>query len=102
MEQFISVSETFNTTAGRTNGIVTNGLVGHLMGIPVFISNQTIDATTSNSRILILKKNSLGYIFQKNIAVEVERESKLLADNVIASALYAVKLTDKTGVSVLV
>ncbi len=102
MEQFVSVAETFNTGAGRSNGLVVNGLVGYILGVPVYISNQTMDATSGNSRILILKKNSCGYIFQKNVTVEVEREGKLLADDVIASALFAVKATDLEGISVLV
>ena len=51
--------------------------------------------------IAIVKKNALGYVYQKSATVEEEREGKLLATDLIASELYATKLVNANGVSVL-
>ena len=49
----------------------------------------------------MVKKNAVGYIFQKDIAIEEEREAKLLATDIVASSLYATKVIDKDGVVIL-
>ena len=59
------------------------------------------DATNSEPVIAIVKKGALGYIMQKETTIEEEREAKLLATDLIASNLYAVKLLDAKGVSIL-
>jgi len=100
MPEFISVGITFNTGAGTTNGLVVDNMAGYWCGIPVFVSNQVIDPT-DGERIYIIKKNSLAYILQRNVKIEIEREGKLLADDIIASVLFGTKLLEPTGLSVI-
>ena len=57
--------------------------------------------TAKESKTYIVKRETLGYVFQRNINIEEERESKLLATDIIASSLYAVKLLDTDGAVVL-
>lgn len=49
----------------------------------------------------VVKTGAIGYIMQKETTVEEEREAKLLATDLVASNLYAVKLLDTKGVSIL-
>ena len=49
----------------------------------------------------IIKKNALGVIWQKEVMIEEEREGKLLATDLIASDLYAVKLLNTKGCVIL-
>ena len=71
-------------------------------GIPVIMCNNgTYDETAKESKTYIVKREALGYVFQRNINIEEERESKLLATDIIASSLYAVKLLDTDGAVVL-
>lgn len=101
MDAFTSVEKTFNK-AEQSNGLVVDGVVGYFLGIPVIVcNNNTYDTTASESKTYIVKRDALGYIFQRDIQIEEERESKLLATDIIASSLYAVKLLDTSGVAVL-
>ena len=96
MPEFTSTALTYQTNG---NGIVQNGVIGHYIGIPVIVTNNgTYDTSKSECKTYIVKKDSLGYVFQKNITLEEEREAKLLATDVVASSLYATKLLDDTGV----
>ncbi len=105
MDEFTSAEKT-NTAVG--NGIVRDGLVGLFNNIPVILSNDGTSGTVSvggsdkNAKMLfIVKKDALGYVYQKEAQVEEEREAKLLATDLVASELYAVKLVKSNGVSVL-
>lgn len=103
MDEFTSINKTF---AADGNGKVTDGVCGYWMGsIPVILSNNgTAYKDGSNNDVLmlaIIKKNALGYVYQKQATVEEEREGKLLATDLIASELYATKLVNANGVSVL-
>ena len=101
MDAFTNVQKTFNL-AEQANGIVTDGVIGYYAGIPVILcDNGTYDATTKECKTYIVKRNSLGYVFQRNIAVEEEREAKLLATDIVAHALYATKLLDTSGVVII-
>lgn len=101
MDAFTSVEKTFNK-AEQANGLVVDGVVGYFVGIPVILcNNNTYDAGTSECKTYIVKRDALGYVFQRNINIEEERESKLLATDIIASSLYAVKLLDTSGAVVL-
>ncbi len=101
MDAFTNVQKTFNM-AEQANGIVTDGVIGYYAGIPVILcDNGTYDATTKECKTYIVKRNSLGYVFQRNIAVEEEREAKLLATDIVAHALYATKLLDTSGVVII-
>ena len=100
MPEFISIAISFNTTDGKTNGIIRNGLAGYFQGIPVYVSSLVMDSV-NGSRTYFIKRDALAYIFQRGINVEVEREAKLFADVVITSTLYATKLLVPSGVSIL-
>ena len=101
MDFFTSVEKTFNK-AEQANGVVVDGVVGYFAGVPVIMcDNGTYDNTAKECKTYIVKRNALGYIFQRNINIEEERESKLLATDIIASALYATKLLDTSGAVVL-
>lgn len=96
MTEFVSTNYTYQNTA---NGIIVDGVVGHYIGIPVVICNNgTYDSAKAECKTYIVKVNSLGYVFQKDITVEEEREAKLLATDIVASSLYACKLIDNKGV----
>ena len=105
MDEFTSAEKT-NTAVG--NGIVRDGVVGLFNNIPVIISNDGTSGTVSvggsdkNAKMLfIIKKDALGYVTQQEAQIEEEREAKLLATDLVASELYAVKLVKSNGVSVL-
>lgn len=101
MDSFTSVEKTFNK-AEQANGLIVDGVVGYFIGIPVIMCNNgTYDETAKESKTYIVKREALGYVFQRNINIEEERESKLLATDIIASSLYAVKLLDTDGAVVL-
>lgn len=105
MDEFTSAEKT-NTAVG--NGIVRDGVIGLWNNIPVILSNNGTSGkiTVGNAEkdakmLLIIKRDALGYVYQKQAQVEEEREGKLLATDLIASELYAVKLVKSNGVSVL-
>lgn len=99
MDEFTSTEKTY---ASMGNGFVENGLCGYWLGIPIIVcDNNTYDTTASECKTYMVKKNAVGYIFQKDIAIEEEREAKLLATDIVASSLYATKVIDKDGVVIL-
>lgn len=99
MSEFVSNNFTYQTD---NNGKVANGVIGYFLGIPVILcDNNTWDKNKSEAKTYIVKKNSIGYIFQKEVTVEEEREAKLLATDIVASSLYATKLLNSKGVVVL-
>lgn len=100
MDEFVSVSKTF---ARDRNGVVENGVIGYWLGvIPVIIcDNNTYDTNLMECKTYLVKKNALGVIWQKEVTIEEEREGKLLATDLIASDLYAVKLMDTKGCAVI-
>lgn len=100
MDEFISISKTY---AKDGNGIVENGVCGYWLGtIPVIIcDNNTYDTNLLEAKTYIVKKDALGVIWQKEVSIEEEREGKLLATDLIASALYAVKLMDTKGCAII-
>lgn len=106
MDAFTSANKTY---AADGNGIVRDGVIGLWNGsIPVILSNNgtsgkiTVSGNEKDAKMLfIVKKDALGYVYQKQATVEEEREAKLLATDLVASELYAVKLVKSNGVSVL-
>ena len=100
MDEFISISKTY---AKDGNGVVENGVIGYWLGvIPVIIcDNNTYDTNLLECKTYIVKKNALGVIWQQEVTIEEEREGKLLATDLIASDLYAVKLMDTKGCAVI-
>lgn len=101
MDTFTSIEKTYNK-AEQANGIVVDGIIGYFMGIPVIMcDNGTYDETAKECKSYIVKREALGYVFQRNISIDEEREAKLLATDIIAHSLYAVKLLDTNGAVVL-
>lgn len=101
MDEFTKIDKTYSVIG---NGIVdNNNCIGFWNGtIPVYLSDQMVDVQNGNEPVMaIVKKGALGYIMQKETSVEEEREAKLLATDIVASNLYAVKLLDSKGVSLL-
>lgn len=96
MPEFVGTNYTYQK--GNDNGIVKDGVIGYYMGIPITTCNNgTYDKVKAECKTYFVKKNSLGYVFQKGITVEEEREAKDLATDIVASSLYAVKLLDLKG-----
>lgn len=54
------------------------------------------DTSASECKTYMVKKNALGYVFQKAINIEEEREAKLLATDIVASSLYVCKGDEPT------
>ena len=101
MDAFTSVEKTYNK-AEQGNGLIVDGVVGYFIGIPVILCNNgTYDNEAKECKTYIVKRNALGYVFQRDIHIEEERESKLLATDIVASSLYAVKLLDTDGAVVI-
>lgn len=99
MPEFVDSTKTFQTNG---NGIVANGVIGYYFGVPVVVTNNgTWDSTASECKSYLVKKDALGFVFQKNVSVEEDRQALLLCSDVVASSLYATKLIDDTGVVVL-
>jgi hypothetical protein len=96
MDEFVDTARTYQTNG---NGLVTNGVIGYYFGVPVIVTNNgTWDSTASECKTYIVKKDALGYVFQKNITLEEDRQALLLATDIVASSLYSTKLLDETGV----
>ena len=100
MDEFVNTALTYQSN-GNGNGLVKNGIIGHYFGIPVIVtSNGTWDTTKLEAKTYIIKKDALGYVFQKNITLEESRQALLLATDVVASSLYSTKLLDDSGIVV--
>ncbi|MFI3325939.1 MAG: hypothetical protein R3Y35_07170 [Clostridia bacterium] len=90
------------TVSQNKNGIVQDNIIGFFMGVPVIMTNNgTWDSTNSECNTFIIKKGALGYVKQKEVSIEVEREGKLLCNDIIASSLYATKVIDTDGIVVI-
>lgn len=101
MDEFTKIDKTYATMG---NGIVDNeNCIGLWNGTtPVYLSDMMVDSANGNEPVFaVVKKGALGYIMQKETTLEEEREAKLLATDLVASNLFAVKLLDSKGVSIL-
>ncbi len=99
MPEFTSVEKTYQTAG---NGIIKNGLVGYWMGIAVIVTNNgTYDSAISECVTYFVQKGSLGYVKQKEVELEVERESKLFANDIVVGSLYATKVLDADGIVII-
>ncbi len=98
MDEFMSNTKT-NAVLG--NGVVIDGCIGYWNGsIPVIVSDN---GTYKNgkSMLAIIKNDAIGVIWQKTPSIEEEREATLRATVLVTDELYAVKLGQVDGVSVL-
>ena len=99
MNEFVSVEKTYKHDG---NGLIKNGLVGYWFGIPVVLTNNgTYDSTASECKSYMIKKGALGYVKQQDVTLEIEREGKLLANDIIVSDLYATKVMDADGIVII-
>lgn len=91
-----------NTTTMDGNGLIRNGLLGFYRGIAVYISDkETYDDVTQSCVTLIIKNGALGYMFAKDLDIELEREAKLKCTDIVADAIFATALVKDDGVVVL-
>ncbi|CAK7015433.1 hypothetical protein [Tissierella sp.] len=91
-----------NTTTVAGNGLISNGLLGYYRGIPVFISDKgTYDDVTTSCITFVIKKGAIGYKMAKDLDIELEREAKLKATDIVCDAIYATALVKDDGVVVL-
>lgn len=98
----VEFTDANNTTTMGENGLIRNGLLGFYRGIPVYISDkETFDNETQTCITLIIKNGALGYMFAKDLDIELEREAKLKCTDVVADAIYATALVKEDGVVVL-
>lgn len=97
MDGFIKSDITYVTDG---NGIVTNGVIGHYMGLPVVLSDRLYDATNQEGFLLFIKKGSLGYMPKEVPFVETERKPAERSTTIYTSQVYATKLTDEAGIVV--
>lgn len=97
MPEFTSIEKTYQTSQ---NGIVKNNVIGKIMGIDVIVTNN---GTFKNNETVsyLIKKGALGYVKQQEIGLEIEREGKLLANDIIVSSLFATKIMDLDGIVVI-
>ena len=105
MDEFSSANKT-NTAYG--NGIVADNILGFWNGIPIYLCDTgtsyeiTVEGSKKNAVMFaVLKKNALAYVFQARPSIEEMRQSLDLATDVVASELYATKLIDSAGASLL-
>lgn len=100
MPEFTSVEKTYAVSG---NGVIKNGLVGYFMGaIPVYLTNHgTWDTEKSECITFIVQKGALGYVKQKDVSIEIEREAKLFADDIVCDSLYATQVLDADGIVIV-
>lgn len=99
MDEFTSVEKTYQADG---NGLVKNGLVGYFAGLAVYLTNNgTWDSSASETITYIVQKGAVGYVNQKDVSVEVEREAKLFANDIVTNRLYAVNVLDADGIVIL-
>lgn len=95
MDAFVK-SDITHVTDG--NGIVTNGIIGSYMGIPVILSDRLYDTTNTEGYLMFIKKDSLGYMPKENPFVEPERQASKRCTVVYTSQIYATKLINEAGI----
>ena len=101
MDQFVKSDYSF---ARSQNGVGdSDGVLGYYLGaVKVIVcDNDTYDTDKNECKTYIVKKNRLGVITQKEASIEEERESLKKATLLSADKLYAVKLLNTKGVSIL-
>ena len=95
MPEFTSIEKTYATSG---NGFIKNGLVGYFIGIPVVLTNNgTWDSSKSECITYVVQKGAVGYVKQQEVQVEIEREAKLYANDIVVGSLYATNVMDADG-----
>lgn len=95
----IKLSE-FKTLTHKADAVLSKGIVGELYGVPVRVSDlipvtaaDTSKSTPTKYHNLLLKKGALGLWYQRNMNVEVERDTikrttVITADTIFAAAMF--------------
>ena len=86
-----NITNTFaNPNAGMLqNEAMATGYVGMLAGVPVFETSNLDDTGTGGDYTgAVFHKNSLGLALMRDIAIEVQRDASLRADEIVATAMY--------------
>lgn len=99
MAEFTSTEKTYNV---QGNGVVSGGLVGYFLGIPVVMTDKgTYDATKQECITFIVKKNSLGYMTKRDVNTEEKREPEYKRTTIFSDVIYAVKLLADDGIVIV-
>lgn len=99
MNEFVDKGKTYVTDG---NGIVRNGMIGYFRGIPVFVADHmTYDKTKDECITYIVKNGALGYKMKRDLNIELDRQAKAKATDVVTDSIYAVKLLKDDGLVVL-
>lgn len=100
MDGFVKADITYSVVG---NGAIWNGCIGYYRGtIPVILSDVgTFDTVKSEVKSYIIKKNSLAIMPKRNVNIELEREAKLKATDVVGDYIFATGLIDRTGCVIL-
>lgn len=82
----------FKTLTQKADAVLDKGIVGTLYGIPVRVSDLVTKTGTKYTNLL-LKKGALGLWYQRNMNVEVERDTikrttVITADTIFAAAMF--------------
>lgn len=77
--------------------------VGSIYGIPVYMSNnvQVIAGTPNKDQNILLHKDAIALVVQKDVSFETDRRGLALSTDVIGSCLFGVKTLRKDHVVVL-
>lgn len=91
------------TYVNPENGKVVNGVIGYYRSnIPVIMSDlSTYDSTTNECITFIVKKGALAIIPKRDILIELDRQAKLKATDIVGDEFFACGLIDKAGVTLL-
>jgi N4-gp56 family major capsid protein len=97
-----------NTFANPNAGLLQNeammsGYIGMLAGVPIFeTSNIANTGTAGDYKGGLFHRDALGLVTLQDIRIETQRDASLRADEVVATAYYAVgELYDGYGVEML-
>lgn len=99
MPEFVNTGLTY-TKEG--NGIVKNGCIGLWRGIPVYVADHgTYDTTKKECITYIIKNGALGYKMKRDLNIELDRQAKSKATDVVTDMIYATKLLKDDGLVVI-
>jgi N4-gp56 family major capsid protein len=94
-----------NTFANPAAGVIQNeamasGYLGTLFGVPCFETNAFSNTGSAGDfKGAVFHRDALGLATMKDISIETQRDATLRADEVVATAVYAVgELHDSYGV----
>lgn len=90
-----------NVLSNVENGKITKGLCGYFRGIPIYLTDRAFDDVAKEPVVIMLKKNALAYMEKRAINIELEREAKLKATDIVGDYIYATKLINDKGVVVI-